>query len=124
LKDSNPVESAEYAVANLIVNEPAFRWWVPLTLKKRNRVVTKVKSKYWRTTHKFGIRVPKSIDEAYRIDEENGNSYWADALKKEISKVSVAWEAYNKGLTPREVRAGKAPDLIGFQEIGCHDFLR
>jgi len=61
-----------------------------------------------------------SIEEAYRIDEENGNSYWADALKKEISKVSVAWEAYDKGLTPEEVRAGKAPDLIGFQEIGCH----
>jgi len=80
LKDSNPVELAEYAVANLIVDEPAFKWWVPLTLKKRNRVIAKVKSKYWRTTHKFGIRVPKSIDEAYRIDEENGNSYWADAL--------------------------------------------
>ena len=72
----------------------------------------------------FPSRSTKPIDEAYRIDEENGNSYWADALKKEISKVSVAWEAYNKGLTPREVRAGKAPDLIGFQEIGCHDFLR
>jgi len=120
LKDSNPVELAEYAVANLIVDEPAFKWWVPLTLKKRNRVIAKVKSKYWRTSHKFGIRVPKSIDKAYRIDEENGNSYWTDALKKEISKVLVAWEAYDKGLTPEEVRAGKAPDLIGFQEIGCH----
>jgi hypothetical protein len=71
-------------VANLIVDEPAFKWWVPLTLKKRNRVIAKVKSKHWRPTHKFGIRVPKSIDEAYRIDEENGNSHWADALKKEI----------------------------------------
>jgi len=120
LKDSNPVELAEYAVANLIVNELAFKWWVPLTLKKRNRVIAKVKSQYLRTTHKFGIRVPKSIEEAYRIDEENGNSYWADALKKEFSKVSVAWEAYGKGLTPEEVRAGKAPDLIGFHEIGCH----
>ena len=66
LKDSNPVELAEYAVANLIANEPAFKWWVPLTLKKRNRVIANVKSKYWRTTHKFGIRVPKSINEAYR----------------------------------------------------------
>ena len=63
LKDSNPVELAEYAVANLILDEPAFKWWVPPTLKKRNRAIAKVKSKYWRTSHKFGIRVPKSIDE-------------------------------------------------------------
>lgn len=120
LKESNPVELAEYAVANLISEEPAFKWWVPYTLKKRNRIVAKVKSKYWRTTHKFGVRVPKSIDEAYRIDDENGNTYWADALKKEINKVSVAWEVYSGNLTPQEVRDGKASDLIGYQEIGCH----
>ena len=27
LKESNPVEVAEYAVANKIANEPAFIWW-------------------------------------------------------------------------------------------------
>jgi hypothetical protein len=27
LKDSNPVELAEYAVANRIHEEPAFKWW-------------------------------------------------------------------------------------------------
>ena len=29
LKDSNPIELAEYAVANRIDEEPAFKWWVP-----------------------------------------------------------------------------------------------
>ena len=29
LKASNPVEVAEYAVANRLVKEPAFKWWVP-----------------------------------------------------------------------------------------------
>ena len=67
LKDTNPVELAEYAVAIHFVDEPAFQWWVPLTLKKRNHVIAKAKSKYWRTTHKFGIRVPKSIDNAYLL---------------------------------------------------------
>jgi hypothetical protein len=28
LKESNPVEVAEYAVANKIDDEPAFAWWV------------------------------------------------------------------------------------------------
>ena len=47
LKESNPVEVAEYAVANRIVEEPAFAWWVPHTLRKRNRIISKVKSQYW-----------------------------------------------------------------------------
>ena len=32
LKESNPVEVAEYAVAMDLVKEPAFKWWVPFTL--------------------------------------------------------------------------------------------
>ena len=32
LKDSNPIELAEYAVANRIQEEPAFKWWVSDTL--------------------------------------------------------------------------------------------
>ena len=68
LKASNPVELAEYAVANNIEEEPAFKWWVKDTLRKRDRIISKVKAKYWRTTHKFGIEVPKSVDEAYAID--------------------------------------------------------
>jgi hypothetical protein len=43
LKDSNPVELAEYAVANGIDKEPAFYWWVPHVLKKRNRIISKLK---------------------------------------------------------------------------------
>ena len=33
LKESNPVEVAEYAVANRLVEEPAFKWWVPHVLE-------------------------------------------------------------------------------------------
>ena len=36
-----------------------------------------------------------------------------------MSKVKVAWEAH-EGIAPDDVRSGKVPDLIGFQEIGCH----
>ena len=59
VKDSNPVELAEYAVANKLQEEPAFKWWVNFTLRKRHRFINKLKSKYWRTTHKFGVRLPK-----------------------------------------------------------------
>ena len=35
MKASNPIEVAEYAAANRIVEEPAFKWWVPYVLQKR-----------------------------------------------------------------------------------------
>lgn len=51
LKDSYPVQVADYAELNNLTQEPAFQWWVPLVIKKRNRILKKVKSKYWSTSH-------------------------------------------------------------------------
>jgi hypothetical protein len=55
LKDSNPIELAEYAVANRIHEEPAFKWWVSDVLRRRNRIIAKLKRRYWQVTHKFGV---------------------------------------------------------------------
>ena len=117
LKVSNPVELAEYAVANDIHTEPAFNWWVRHTLKKRDRIISKVKSKYWRTTHVFGIRVPRSVEEALKLDEENGNTLWYDAIQKEMKNVRIAFEA-DDIVTPEQARSNK--HYVGFQEIKCH----
>jgi Reverse transcriptase (RNA-dependent DNA polymerase) len=37
-----------------------------------------------------------------------------------MAKVKAAWKAHEGGQTPEQVWRGMAPDLIGFQEIGCH----
>ena len=42
LKESNPIEVAEFAVAHGIADEPAFSWWVPYTLRKRDRIILSV----------------------------------------------------------------------------------
>jgi len=119
LKESNPIKIAEYAVANCISNEPAFQWWVPQVLRRRNRIISKVKKRYWRTTHKFGIHLPKSVSEALEIDRITGTDLWEKAINKEMSRVNVAWETHD-GHTPEQVRAGEAPEITGYQEIGCH----
>jgi hypothetical protein len=91
LKDMSPVQIAEYAAANQIAEEPAFKWWVHNVLRKRNRIVAKMKSRYLRTTHKFGIKVPKTVQEALAIDEETGTDFWRRAaIVKEMCKVRVA----------------------------------
>jgi hypothetical protein len=47
LKALNPVEVAEYAVVNRLVEEPAFKWWAPHVIHRRNRIISKVKSRYF-----------------------------------------------------------------------------
>ena len=46
IKESYPVQVAEYAVSSRISEEPAFAWWSASVLKKRNRIISKTKSKY------------------------------------------------------------------------------
>ena len=50
LKESNPVEVAQYAVAKGIDKEPAFSWWVPHTIKKKERIVVAVNKRYHKGT--------------------------------------------------------------------------
>ena len=95
LKEQNPVEVAEYAVTNSIDTEPAFAWWVPWTLNVRDAIISAVNKRYWKRTHKFGIRIPHSVAEAYAIDKANGNTKWADAIAKEMKNVRVAFRISN-----------------------------
>ena len=75
LKDivnSNLIEMAEYALNNKLNQEPAFSWWSSFVLRKRDHIISKVNSKYWGRTHKYGIEIPKSTDDAKCIDADNG----------------------------------------------------
>jgi hypothetical protein len=92
LKESYPVQVAEYAIANGLEEEPAFAWWTRHVLKKRDRLIARVKSRYWKRTHKFGIRLPKSVKEALAIDRETGTTFWYDAICKEMKNVRVAFK--------------------------------
>ncbi len=110
LKESYPVELASYAVERDIHEEPAFAWWVPYILKKQKRILQKVKTKYWARTHKYGVRIPKSIKEATEIDKENGNTLWRDAVRLEMKNVRVAFEEFE----------GDTQGLVGYTEITGH----
>ena len=120
LEDTKGSYPPAYAVANRIQAEPAFKWWVGDVLRTRNHIIGKVKSRYWRTTQKFGIRVPKSVPEALQIDKDTGTTCWWDAIKKEMDKVMVAFDVEEE-LTADDVRQGVARgDFVGYQEIACH----
>ena len=111
IKESYPVQVAEYAVSTHISEEPAFAWWAPSVLKKCNRIIAKTKSKYWLKTHKFGIEIPKSVLQARQIDAKSENTLWWDAICKEMKNVRPAFEAFGGGVEQLPSR---------FQEIKCH----
>ena len=92
LKESNPVEVAEFAVAKGIDDEPAFKWWVPYTLRKRDKIISGVVGRVKRVTHKYGVEIPRTIEEAYKLDERNGDTIWRDAINKEMSNLKVAFD--------------------------------
>ena len=69
VKDRNPIELTEYTVANKILEEPAFKWWVSKALWCRNRVILKATSKYGKTMHKFSVLVPHTAEGALKLNE-------------------------------------------------------
>ena len=107
-KDSYPVQLAEYAVENKISELPAFRWWIPYVLKKRDRIIAKTKTCYWEKTHKYGFEVPQNYADCVRIDKENKDTVWQDAVKAEMKTVRPAFE----------IHPGDPKELIGYQFIG------
>jgi hypothetical protein len=110
LNKSNPVEVAEYAATKNLHHEPAFAWWVPHVLKKRKRIISAMAKRYHKRTHKFGIQVPNTWDEAVKLDEGNGNTLWQDAIRKEMNNVHIAFQVLN----------GEEAIPLIYQEIRCH----
>jgi len=120
VKDANPLKLAEYARSNGIAEQPAFAWWVPEIINKKNRIINKVKTKYWRTSHKFGIEIPKSVEHALRIDQATGTDHWRHAIEKEMKNVRVAFQKLDGGGPQAACLATTSGSLIGYQEIRCH----
>ena len=54
-------------------------------------MIAKVRSRYWKRTHKFGILIPKSVKEALLLDDKTGTDLWQKAIEKEMKNVMPAF---------------------------------
>jgi hypothetical protein len=70
-------------------------------MRKARRIIKGAQSRHQRAGYKFGIKLPKNgnISGAMRLDRENGDNQWMDALRKEISAVMVAFQVQPEGTT-------------------------
>ena len=73
-------------------------------LKKRESIIAKVKSKYWLRTHKIGIRVPKTVEEENRLDQQNVNHLWWEAICKDMKIFRIDFNIFD----------GEVNDLKGY----------
>ena len=69
LKESFPVETAEYAHEHGLHTQPAFAWWVPHVIRKRAKIIAAVKHCMVKKNFKYGHQVPSSVLEAYELDK-------------------------------------------------------
>jgi hypothetical protein len=99
MKESHPVETAEFAKARGIDDEVTFAYWVPYTLRKHDVIISAMESccNKRKVTHKYGLEVPTSIKHACLLDEKNGDKYWRDALSKEMKNVGIAFQVLDEG---------------------------
>jgi hypothetical protein len=103
----------EFAIAAGIDREPAFNWLVHDVFRRRDQIISLVKKRetqYLKLTHKFGVRIPKTVQQALDLDWQNRNTLWADAIAKEMKNIRVAANILPDGTT--------APG--GYKKIPCH----
>jgi hypothetical protein len=110
LKESSPIEVAEYAATKILIDNPGFIWCPPRVLKKCTRIIADVTKRYHKRTHKFGIEVPKSWDDCMRLDKENDNTLWQDTVRKEMKNVRIEFKILN----------GEESIPPTYQDIRCH----
>lgn len=92
-RTQNPIETAEFAFHRGLEKEPAFAWWARKTLRLRDRMIHKVKTRRQKKPNmKFGIIIPEDYEEAIKLDERNKNTFWRDAVEKEFKDVNISFK--------------------------------
>ena len=56
------------------------------------------------------IQVPMNVRQALLLDKENGNTFWTDAIQKEMTNVGIAFE----------ILEGDNPLPRGWKQVSGH----
>ncbi|MGH3053585.1 MAG: hypothetical protein ACRDL7_01240, partial [Gaiellaceae bacterium] len=97
MKEAQAVHVAKYAVENQLEKDPAFSYWVPTVLRNQNRLIATMQRRRLNNHYKYGIRVPHTVNEALALDKQNKNTFWRDAIQKEMRGVECAFDIKAKG---------------------------
>ena len=68
-------------------------------MKKRDVIISAVKARARKVTHKYGVEIPTSVEHAKDLDTKNGNRLWQTALEKEIYELGRGIEVKDESVT-------------------------
>ena len=112
----DPVFLANYAKQNGLLEAPGWKFLrhIARQAKKLQHMLyqSRCQSKHNAIQYKFGVRIPRDVKEAYELDRQNGNTFWADAIQCELNQVFKYDTFHDKG------QLQKTPN--GYQLIRCH----
>ena len=94
LKDMNkshPIEMDEFYKSHGIYKEPAFAWWIPYTLQKRDIIISAINTRTRKTTQKYGIEILRTVKHAAEMDMKNGNDFWVTAVEKKMTNFGISF---------------------------------
>ena len=69
-------------------------------LKERDITIVsfrKWQTRYLKKSHKFDIELLKTLEQNYALDAKNGNTFWEDAISKEMENVRWHLKSYQMG---------------------------
>ena len=121
----DPATCAAYARQNNLLDLPGWKRFKKLakTEKRMLREINQTKLRQVRraTKYKFGYEVPRDYKDALRIDAENGNTLFQDAVKLELAQIDEYKTFIDKGKAKLD-RKGRVLNPPGpdFQKIRCH----
>ena len=100
-----PVICAQYAKRNGLLDAPGWKRCRTITKneKKMMRMINQAKLSSFRRApiYQFGYKVPSSPQEAIRLDEENNNTRWQDAMALEMEQLQEYEIFTDLGKAPR-----------------------
>jgi hypothetical protein len=97
IKNSYTIQLLEYVIKKNLQDQLAFKWWVMHTIRQSKRLIASIKTRYAKRTHKFGIQVPGSQEEALAIDKA-ANTTFGMMLSKKNKKCDGSLQATWAGL--------------------------
>ena len=114
----DPVTCAIYAKENGLLDKPGWKRLKSIARREKmfTRMANQAKMRSFNTAprYKYGYEVPRTYEQAIRLDERNKNTKWQDAVQLEMEQVNEYETFIDKG------HHTKAKTPSGYKKIRVH----
>jgi hypothetical protein len=88
LRTHDPFLVVRYGLRGKLVEKPGWEWVEPY-LNSDSQIINMIRAYKlsMEIAYKFGVQVPRSTKDSIKLDQENENELWADAIKAEFKQI-------------------------------------